>query len=259
MDLPQIGFGTYRLLGDTCVKSVELAIKAGYRHLDTAQLYRNEAEVGIGIKNSGIARDQLFITTKVCFKMMEAGKSEMLQSVKESLNKLGVSYLDLLLLHAPLDNYVANWKDLIEIQAELGQETIRQIGVSNFGQEHLTQIIPFQAPYANQFEVSPFWQRDELIAFCCQNGIKPVAHSSLIKGELFSDPSLAQIAHALSISASKLLLSWAITKNLSILPRSANWEHMVENFTPIVLSSSTLDQLKSLDRKYATHPKYLFD
>ena len=259
MDLPSIGFGTYRLLGDICVKSVETALITGYRHIDTAQLYRNEAEVGIGIKNSGIPRDQLFITTKICFKMMEAGKEAMKLSVQESLNKLDISYIDLLLLHAPLDNYISNWRDLIDIQQELGNNVIRYIGVSNFGQEHLTNIIPFKVPYANQFEVSPFWQRDELISFCLKNKIKPVAHSSLVKGELFSDPSLAKIANALSISPSKLLLSWAYTKTLYIVPRSSNPAHILENFTPITLSSATLDQLKSLNRKYATHPKYLFD
>ena len=259
MNLPQIGFGTYRLLGDVCVKSVELALKTGYRHLDTAQLYRNEVEVGVGIKNSSVAREQLFITTKLNFKVMEAGKEAMLQSVKESLNKLGVSYIDLLLLHAPLDNYVTNWKDLIAIQSALGKDVIRQIGVSNFGQEHLTQIIPFAVPYANQIEVSPFWQRAELIAFCEKNKIKPIAHSSLIKGELFSDPSLVKLAAELSMSPSQLLLSWAYTKGLYILPRSANPDHIVENFTPKVLSETALEQVKSLDRKYATHPKYLFD
>jgi len=259
-NIPNLGFGTYRLRGEKAKTSTLVALKKGYYHIDTANLYRNETEIGEAIKESGISRHKLWITTKIQVKDIQKGKEAIMNSITNSLKELNTEYLDLVLLHGPVeDRIVESWLTLEEIFAELGNK-IRFIGVSNYNIDHLEKIMKSCKikPYANQFEVSPFWNRDDLIKYCGEQGIIPVAHTSLIKGEKFEDAKLTELSTQVKISKPLLLLAWALHKGLTVLPRSEKEEHIQENMQclSIQLDSEIMKILDSFHDGYCTHPKY---
>ena len=264
--IPRLGFGTYRLRNDIAYNSTLAALTLGYNHIDTANLYKNEEEIGKAIKTSGIERNKLWITTKIQIKDIKKGKDAMYKSIQNSLIQLGTDYLDLVLLHGPVEEYLLeSWKYLEEIilgnVVEL-KKTIRYIGVSNYNIYHLDIILKNHRikPYVNQFEVSPFLNRDNLISYCKEKNIIVVAHTSLIKGEKFNDVKLSELSDQIGISKPLILLSWALNKDMIVLPRSSDIEHIREN---IKCLETKLDQdiIKELDDeynvKYCTHPQYI--
>ena len=253
MEIPKIGLGTYRLKGKTVYESVLTALRVGYRHIDTASLYGNEKEIGEAIVNSGIKREDIWITTKIKVKDIENGKEKMKDSVLNSLKNLQTEYIDLVLLHGPTDT-LKDWQYLEEIYFETGK--IKNIGVSNYDVRHLENLLGNCEirPYVNQFEVNPYLERNYLIDYCQKERILVVAHSSLVKGEKFSDEKLKQTAEKFNISCAQLLLSWALSKNLIIIPRSSNSSHIQENF----FSESLSVDLDDFNESYTTHPQYIF-
>lgn len=270
MDIPSIGFGTYRLGKDT-EQSVIHAIKTGYRHLDTAPLYKNEADVGRAIANSGIDRKKLFVVTKISRDQLK--KNEIESSIGNSLNTMGLDYVDLILLHEPMDEEtnVANWQSLVEFQSA-NKHKVLNIGVSNFDQIDLNPIIKIQTPSVNQIEVNPFIQQKELVQFCKNSGIKVVAHTPLAKGEKFNSQNLNLVAESYNLTAAQLMLKWLNQNGIVSIPRSKNPSHIESNlgfvsqsgqseFTDFnscsQISNDDLDIMKGLDCEYATHPKYL--
>ncbi len=256
MEIPKIGFGTYRLKGKTVYESVLAALRIGYRHIDTANLYGNEKEIGDAILTSKVKREEIWITTKIKVKDIEKGKDTMRNSVVESLSHLKTEYIDLVLLHGPADE-MKSWKHLEEIYFETRK--IRYIGVSNYDIPHLQEIKNCKVkPYVNQFEVNPYLDRNYLINYCQRNSIIVVAHSSLVKGEKFFDEKLKALEKEYNISSPKLLLAWALSKNLVVIPRSSKEKHICENFFQMDIDISILTQLNTFDENYITHPQYVF-
>jgi diketogulonate reductase-like aldo/keto reductase len=263
--IPKRGFGTYRLKGDIARTSTLLALQEGYDHIDTANLYRNEDEVGKAIKESGKPRNKLWITTKIQVKDMRKGKDAIYNSILNSLNQLGTEYIDLVLFHGPIeDNIIESWKILEEIilgNVDNLKNRVRFIGVSNYEIVHLENLLQNckVKPYANQFEVSPYLCRENLIKYCQEKGIHVVAHTSLVKGEKFNDTKLTELSEQVKISKPLLLLSWALHKNMIVLPRSSNPDHINENMKclEIKLDSETIKALDAFHEGYCTHPQYI--
>ena len=262
MDIPIIGFGTYRL-GKSTNDSVRHAINIGYRHIDTAPLYKNEAIVGNAINKSGINRQNLFITTKISRKELET--NSIAESIENSLKNMGMDYLDLVLLHEPID-YIKNWGLLVEYYNTIGKNKVRFIGVSNFNEKQLKNIYNVNNinvnPYCNQIELSPFLLRNPIVEYCNRNNIKIVAHSPLTKGEKLEDTRLKTLANEYNISPSQLMLKWNLQQNNIVIPRSKNNSHIEENLQIIDIidtriTDEDMELMKSFDCRYTTHPKYL--
>lgn len=264
-NIPKVGFGTYRLRNEVAFNSTLFALKHGYNHIDTANLYCNENEIGKAIKLSEIPRYELWITTKIQIKDIKKGKDAMYKSILNSCEQLGTSYLDLVLLHGPVDELIVeSWnalEDIINGDVEEMKGKVRFIGVSNYNVDHLDLILRECKikPYANQFEVSPYLNRDKLISFCNKNNIIVVAHTSLIKGEKFNDERLDILSRQIHLSKSLILLGWALNKGMIVLPRSSNSEHIIENIKclDIQLDVNTMDILSNFDVGYSTHPQYV--
>lgn len=260
-EIPKLGFGTYRLKGDKAYFSTLEAIKAGYRHIDTASLYGNESEIGQALKQINLNREDLWITTKISTKDIKMGREAMYKSVVNSLTQLNTEYIDLLLLHGPTDNLLEAWKVMEEI-LEVLQGKIRRIGVSNFDIHHLENILQNckVIPHCNQFEINPYLNRDKILEWCLSKKILPVAHTSLVKGEKFSDQKLENISQRRGISKAHLLLAWGLQNNMVVIPRSSKPEHISENFSSskVSLSEDDMEHLNQFHEGYSTHPQYIF-
>lgn len=265
--IPKIGFGTYRLRNEIAFTSTVYALKAGYKHIDTANLYKNESEIGKAIKESGIKRKDLWLTTKVQVKDIKKGRDAIYKSILNSLEQIDTEYLDLVLLHGPEENMIVDsWQfleDVILNKVENLIGRVRFIGVSNYDVKYLEQILPVCRikPYANQFEISPYLNRDKLVEFCKDNGIVPVAHTSLVKGERFNDEKLLRLAEKTKLSKSILLLAWALQRGLTVLPRSSKQEHIDENIRSlsVKLDLGIIDELDKfhITDWHSTHPQYV--
>ena len=267
MQIPQFGLGTYKLDKNIVYDITYKALNLGYTHIDTAQLYRNEKEIGRAIQN--INRNKIFITTKIMIKNIEKGEQKMIKSVIKSLCDLNTDYIDLLLLHGPTSNN-NSWKTMEKIQnGEIDKlkNKIRFIGVSNYNVQELQEILKTCVikPYANQFECSPFLinNRRELINFCNDNGIKIIAHSCLTKGMKLDTDILTLIANKYKISTASLLIKWALHNNLYVIPRTSKEEHLEENincyFSDIRINNDDIMLLEKEigDVNFITHEKYI--
>ena len=247
----RIGLGTYRL-GEKTVSVCLKALEIGYRHIDTASLYRNEKQVAEAIERSGFSREEIFVTSKIKVKDIKSGHLE--TAISKSLKNL--KSIDLLLLHAPTENLVDAWKQMLKISH---WKEIGEIGVSNFDICHL-QNLEFQLPKWNQIEISPYLQRSNLVGYCQQNNIQLVAHSPLVKGRKLLCDRLFSIAQSIQVSPAQLLIAWSLAKGFIVLPRSSNLIHLQENFEAlkIKLPQNVLEKLNCLEEGYATHPQHIY-
>jgi diketogulonate reductase-like aldo/keto reductase len=259
MMIPRIGMGTYRL-GDYTFNSVMNGIKLGYRHIDTAKLYKNQSAVAQAIYQSGVNRSEIFLTTKIPVKDIENGN--IVQCVMEMMS-IFPDYIDTILLHAPASTDKLNresWQTLIDLQKKY-QYKIKNIGVSNFDVSHLEDLVGMEVkPSVNQIELSPFLTRDVLVHYCEENKIPIVAHSSLIKGEKFGHELLTKMGKKYEKTEAQILLKWAIQKEFHIIPRTKNPKHLEENNElNFHISGEDMDELSGLNDKeqYATHWKYV--
>lgn len=248
--IEKIGLGTYRLGNETifaCLKALEI----GYRHIDTASLYRNEKQVFKAIERSGIKREEIFVTSKIKVKDLKSGNLN--TAVCRSLENL--KSIDLLLLHAPTENSIDAWKQMLEIGS---WKEIGEVGVSNFDVCHLRSL-EFQLPKWNQIEVTPYLQRPNLVRYCQQKNIQIVAHSPLVKGRKLLCDNLRSLAQSIQISSSQLLIAWSLAKGYLVLPRSSKLIHLQENFEAlkIKLPENVLEKLNCLEEGYATHPQHI--
>ena len=248
----KIGLGTYRL-GEETIFACLKALAIGYRHIDTASLYRNEKQVAEAIERSRIKREEIFVTSKIKVKDIKSGDLD--TAVCRSLDNL--KSIDLLLLHAPTENLVDAWKQMLEIAQ---WQEIGEIGVSNFDVCHL-QKLEFQLPKWNQIEVSPYLQRTNLVQYCQQKDIQIVAHSPLVKGRKLLCDNLRSIAQSINITPSQLLIAWSLVKGYIVLPRSSKLIHLQENFDAIKikLPENILEKLNFLEEGYATHPQHIIN
>ncbi|MDX3775526.1 2,5-didehydrogluconate reductase DkgB [Chromatiaceae bacterium AAb-1] len=233
MKMPTLGMGTFRLQGDVAYQSVKLALAEGYRHIDTAQIYGNEAEVGQAIADSGLVRSEIFITTKVWLDNLTADK--FIASVQHSLAKLQTDYVDLLLIHWPTgaDGVpMATYLPLLAQAKQLG--LTRQIGVSNFTIAQIDQAISLLGSgeiYTNQIEVHPYLQNRKVIAHNQANGIIVTGYMPLAVGKVFADPVLQRIATETGYSISQIVLSWVLSQGLVAIPSSTKQVNLADNFS----------------------------
>ncbi|NES83174.1 MAG: aldo/keto reductase [Moorea sp. SIO2B7] len=244
-----IGLGTYRLYEKTYL-TCRMALELGYRHLDTAALYKNEEQVARSIAESGIPRKEIFITSKIPLKAILSGTIK--DAARQSLEKLGA--IDLLLLHAPGDDPLFAWEVMLEIR---DWEGIGDVGVSNFNIQHL-ELLKNYPPKWNQFEISTFLQRRELVNYCHRHEIRIVAHSPLVKGRKLDNPKLITIANKCGCTPAQLLLAWAINRGFIPIPRSSKQEHLRANLEAkeILLPREVIQTLNGFEEGYATHPQH---
>ena len=227
--IPQLGLGVYKVEDATAARIVEGAIDAGYRHVDTAKLYFNEAGVGAGVRAAGIPRDEIFVTTKVWND--DQGYDETLRAFDASLALLGMDYVDLYLIHWPApkqDRYVDTWRALEAIKRD---GRARSIGVSNFNAPHLEKLLANsqESPVINQVEVQPWLQQRALRDFDAAHGIATEAWSPLARGRAIGDPTLEAIGAKHGKSSAQVVLRWHIEQGLVVIPKSNSIERIREN------------------------------
>ena len=230
VEIPQVGFGVFLIPETETKTAVATALHAGYRHIDTAKLYQNEAEVGEAIAESGIAREELFVTTKVW--NSEQGYEPAIASFEASMQRLGLDVLDLLLIHWPvpeLDRYVETWHAFEKLYAD---GRVRAIGVSNFHIPHLQRLFDEGSvvPAINQIELHPQLPQSELRAFHAEHGIVTEAWSPLARGgAVLSDPTVTAIADRVGKSPAQVVLRWSLQLGNVVLPRSVTPSRIAEN------------------------------
>lgn len=276
IQLPQVGFGTYLIPPEQTAAAVSAALSAGYRHIDTAEMYRNEGGVGAAIRDSGVSRDDIFVTTKLwpgnpAWGMPAKTFDDTLASLDTSLEHLGLSAVDLYLIHAPLNaaERLDQWRALVELQR---QGKARAIGVSNYSQAHIEEIraAGLPLPAANQLELHPWSQKTNLVAYLRENGILPIAYSSLVplsswrtaeghdsakteqmRADGASDASpFAQMAKNHGVSEAQVLLRWAVQKGYAVLPKSTNASRIQQNIDlfGFELSDADMSDIETMDR-----------
>lgn len=252
-EIPNPGFGTFRLEGDTLKQSIHAALDAGYRHIDTAQFYNNEAGVGQAIVSSSVPREEIFLTTKVWFDNLEPVTLK--ASVDESLKKLGTDYVDLLLIHWPSpDGEVPMAAYLTALKEVKLAGKARRIGVSNFTVKQLDEAVDILGKgeiLTNQIEVHPFLQNRQLVDRCEQHGIKVTAFMPLAVGKVMDDPTLQQIAEAHDVTPAQIALAWVKQRNMITIPSSTNPRNIQSNIAAfdLVLSDNEMTEIAKLDRK----------
>ena len=227
--IPQLGLGVYKVEDATAARIVEGAIDAGYRHVDTAKLYYNEAGVGAGVRASGIPRDEVFVTTKVWND--DHGYDQTLRAFDASLALLGMDYVDLYLIHWPApkqDRYVDTWRALEAIKRD---GRARSIGVSNFNRPHLEKLLASadETPVINQVEIQPWLQQRDLRDFDAAHGVVTEAWSPLARGRVLGEPTLEAIGEKHGKSSAQVVLRWHIQQGLVVIPKSNSIERVREN------------------------------
>ena len=248
--IPQIGLGTYQAAGDETARMVETAIGIGYRHIDTAMIYRNEAGVGAGMRASGVPRDQIFVTTKVW--NTDQGHDAALAACAASLDRMGLDHVDLYLIHWPVparDLYVDTWRALIRLREE---GRVRAIGVSNFNPDHLDRLIAETGvvPVVNQVECHPAFQQRALRAADAERGIATQSWSPLGQGALLGDPMLRAIAEKHGRTPAQVILRWHVQQGLIVIPKTMSAARMRENFDlfGFALDEDDMARIAALDR-----------
>jgi 2,5-diketo-D-gluconate reductase A len=227
--MPRLGLGTWPMTGDTAEMAVTQALSRGYRLIDTAAAYGNEDGVGRALMASGIARSELFVTTKLA--RTAHGHDTALRAFDQSLRALALDYVDLYLIHWPmpaLELYVSSWRALIRLQAE---GKVRAIGVSNFKPAHIDRLIEETGvvPAVNQIECHPRFQQVELRAFHEQNGIVTTSWSPLGRGGLIDDDAIGAIARKHGKSPAQVMLRWHVENGLCVIPKSSSRDRQAEN------------------------------
>lgn len=245
--IPQLGFGTWQLSGDTARKAVENALEIGYRHIDTAEMYRNEAEVGDAIRSSGVPRKELFVTSKVWRDNLHA--KNVRRALLASLDRLGLAYLDLYLIHWPNENVPI--EETIGALEELKAEgKIRAFGVSNFGPRNLRAALDASSDVAcDQVEFHPHLYQRELLAFCENHGVVLTAYSPLARGRVLGDPVLTDIGRAHHKSAAQVALRWIVQLGAVAIPKAASREHAESNFDvfDFELTDEEMERIAAID------------
>ena len=252
-----INFGTYRLNEKEINLSLETALSVGYKSIDTACLYKNETFIGNYITKNEIPRNEIWLTSKLSPKIIPKSESEIIKSILSTLTELNTDYLDLYLIHAPIDAHIIKcWSILEQFKRE---GVFRNIGVSNFKITHLQKITDFSTTpiFTNQIELSPFLTRTDLVTYMKEHNIPISAHSSLTKGEKLSDPTLVQVAKTYRKTPAQILLNWGLQSNYNVLPRSSNPSHIRENINlNFAICEEDMSILNNLNCNYQTHPQY---
>jgi methylglyoxal/glyoxal reductase len=256
--IPRLGLGVWLIAaGHNCESVVRAALDAGYRHIDTAAFYGNEQSVGKAIRDSGIAREEIYVTTK----LWNSAHGDPAQALERSLGKLKLDYVDLYLIHYPVPERLRSWRVLESLRAS---GKTHSIGVSNFTIRHLTELLAKTEtiPAVNQVELHPYLYQWELLEYCRKNQIVIEAYSPLTHGERLGDPKLVAIAKKYPLagrqagsaaapvvrskSAAQILIRWALQHDLVVLPKSANRQRIVEDADVFDFTISA-DDMRTLD------------
>ena len=261
-EMPMLGLGTWQNEEyDQCVDSVQTALEMGYRHIDTAQAYRNEDAVGEGIAAADVDREGVFLATKVWTSKLSHEK--VIESTDDSLDKLGVDYLDLLYVHWPVNEYDPE-ETLSAFEQLYNENTIRAIGVSNFEPEHLDRAQDaIDAPiFANQIEMHPLLPQEELREYADENDIELVAYSPLARGKILNDPTIGDIAEKHSVSSAQVSLAWLREKGVTAIPKATSEAHIRDNWESLALELddediSKIDRIDTIERQI--HPDFAPD
>ena len=246
--MPSIGFGVFQIPQNETERAVTDALEVGYRMIDTASSYFNEKEVGNAVRNSGIRREELFITTKLWVQDYEY--EDVLRAFDKSMANLGLDYLDLYLLHKPYGNYYAAWRTVERLYKE---GRIRAIGVTSFPDERLLDLILHNEikPMVNQIETNPIYQQHASHAFLCREGIQHEAWAPFAegKGDIFNHPILKAIAQRHGKSVGQVILRWLNQRNVVVIPKTIRKERMDENFNifDFTLSEAEMSTIAGLD------------
>ncbi|MDM7982265.1 MAG: aldo/keto reductase [Rhizobium sp.] len=247
--IPQVGLGVWQTPNDEAAPAVKGALSAGYRHVDTAAVYENEEGVGEGIRQSGIDRSEIYLTTKLW--NTEQGYDQTLKAFDASLKRLGTDYVDLYLIHWPSAHrglFVDTWKAFVKLKEE---GRAKSIGVSNFYPEHIEKIIAETGvtPVINQIELHPDFQQREARAFHEKHGIATQSWSPLGQGKLLGHSAIADIAAKLGRTPAQVIIRWHIDNGLVVIPKSVTPSRISENFKvfDFKLSAEDLDTLNGLD------------
>lgn len=251
--MPKLGYGVYQVDKEECERCVLDALKVGYRHIDTAQSYFNEEEVGNAIAKSGIPREQIFLTTKVWVE--HYGYDETRKSVLESMRKLKTNYIDLVLLHQPFSDYYGAWRALEDLYAE---GVIKAIGVSNFYPDRLVDICSFARikPMVNQVETHPHNQQIEAHEWMKKYGVQHEAWAPFGEGRggMFEEPLLVEIGKKYGKTAAQVILRWDMQRNVVAIPKSTHIERTEQNFDifDFELSEEDMAKIATLDKKQSS-------
>jgi len=255
--MPTLGFGTLDLHDSVGINSVAQAILLGYRLFDTATIYGNEEEVGKGVKNSGMDRKKLFISTKLW--VSDMGYENTKKAFEKSCKKLGVDYLDMYLIHRPHGDVQGSWKAMEELY-KAGK--IRAIGVSNFDSAQLADLVAKAKikPAINQIEVNPYFQEPELVRTIQKAGVQVEGWSPFAQGRngLFTNTVLVEIGKKYHKTAAQVTLRWLIQRGIVVIPRTSNPAYMKENLDvfDFKLSSVDMQQISTLDKKTSQFPEW---
>ncbi|MDR7274842.1 aldo/keto reductase [Catenuloplanes atrovinosus] len=254
--IPQLGFGVFQVPPAETAKATLTALETGYRHIDTAEGYGNEREVGEAVRASGLDRADVFVTSKLHNRAH--ARDDALRAFDATMDALGFEYLDLFLIHWPRPtrgDYVATWRVMEEIAAT---GRVRAIGVSNFQVPHLERILAETGtvPAVNQIEVHPYLTNEEVRAFGARHGIVTEAWSPIAKGECLDDPLLVRIAEAHGRTPAQVTLRWHIQRGDVIFPKSVTPSRVAENFAifDFALTDAEVAEIATLDRGYRTGP-----
>jgi methylglyoxal/glyoxal reductase len=253
VSLPQVGLGVYQAeRGEETRNAVLAALACGYRHVDTARAYGNERDVGVALRESGVPREELFVTTKLWND--DQGYDEALRAFDASAARLDVGVIDLFLIHWPLPGKrLDSWRALERLFAE---GRVRAIGVSNFMVHHLDELLAVAkvVPAVNQIEVTPFLQQREVRAHCAKHGIVVEAYSPLTRGQRLGDATVARVAREVGRSPAQVLLRWGLQHDMVILPKSTHAERIAENAAlfDFTLPSEAMAALDALEEGLVT-------
>ncbi|QKQ98973.1 aldo/keto reductase [Candidatus Nanohaloarchaea archaeon] len=250
--MPKLGLGTWQNTEpEECRNAVKTALDIGYKHIDTAQAYDNEEYVGEGLEQADVDREEFFLASKVWISNLS--REDVVQSTRESLDKLGVDYVDLMYIHWPSGQYepestFEGFKQLVE------EGDIKNIGISNFTPEQVDEAMEIAGEHimANQVEMHPLLQQDELLEKCREHDILLVAYSPLARGKVFDIPELQEIADKHGVSEAQVSLAWLMQKKgVVAIPKATSEEHIRDNFKAgeLELDREDIERIESIDRE----------
>ncbi|MFT7119931.1 MAG: diketogulonate reductase-like aldo/keto reductase [Neolewinella sp.] len=254
LEMPQLGLGVWQVdNGEEAINAIHWAIDAGYRHIDTAQIYKNEEAVGTALSTASIPREDIWLTTKIWNEDIRQGRTT--AAIEEALVRLKTDYVDLMLLHWPVDGYVAAWK---ELEQALASGKVRAIGLSNFMEPHLIDILEHGEviPAVNQIEYHPYLVQAEAISLCDVHNIAITAWSPLMQGNFKDEPLFAEIGKAYGKSPAQVVLRWCLQNDIIIIPKSSNKDRIAQNgdIFDFELSEEHMIAIDELERNHRFGP-----